>query len=755
MLGKQIYSLMIDQLIRKGQTTHILLIGVLVLTSTFSIVGTTSELFAQRVPINESNASEDEIVYVDANGCIRVWDPHVPVGGVQVAWESPECGFIDIALGDFNDDGDIEIAGLLAVGNMGKLIVYDPVLNSPMLTRDGTSNGIPWRKLYEETIPGAPKLIAAGNLNSGVDGEEIIYGYENEGSSTIIVLSGESRNHMATAWGIHIGTTFDYTWDAIGVGDVNGIDTDEVVLIDSGSNEIDSISRLHVYRVDTSGLKSNAPVFATESTDVRWRGAAIGEVTNGVPAEIIVFRSIRGVDLPTAFFLQYQPHYEDHADQLFKLFNEGERDRFHILKRPHWAFLADITGHTDNGQDDEVFFLREIDQKNSAQNRLIAMNRGNDFVDTDEVSMALDNSNEWRRGEGGNVDGSLDGKEEVILLAAEKLHIYRFEPSGEQHLKREHTLEVATNKKSLTVGDLDANGFSTDIVLQVESLNGSWEVQAGSQGMLMFQIVGPADGIPVEATIEHSQPWITNVNTGNGFTPSIYGISIDASGLLPGRYSIPIYFTSAEPRVDYHLLPSTIDFEVTPAQFIVEPREVRLVHFPCMNKTSPTQTTITLSSAAEIRYQAFVLTQNDFDEVQASLSTIAMSAMVNKVEGLGGESNRSERLTTTWSQVPRLNTTSTITWESPIWIDAVSATGAIEKKADSIAPSDTITITVEPAHLPSAESTALAHLMIVADYSTGNLPDNLRFIPIHFLCASRQVRIPLIYQENETLGTIR
>ncbi len=37
------------------------------------------------------------------------WTPSVPAGGVAVDWASPEAGWRSFALGDFNDDGDMEI----------------------------------------------------------------------------------------------------------------------------------------------------------------------------------------------------------------------------------------------------------------------------------------------------------------------------------------------------------------------------------------------------------------------------------------------------------------------------------------------------------------------------------------------------------------------------------------------------------------------------------------------------------------------
>src|SRR5690606_13573169 len=86
-------------------------------------------LFASPIPVQAktletSSDPSDEIVYIDADGVIRVLDPQ---GDPLVEWFSPSGGWRTVALLDVNNDGDMEIAAMGQNGDNVKIAFFDPV----------------------------------------------------------------------------------------------------------------------------------------------------------------------------------------------------------------------------------------------------------------------------------------------------------------------------------------------------------------------------------------------------------------------------------------------------------------------------------------------------------------------------------------------------------------------------------------------------------------------------------------------------
>ncbi len=96
--------------------------GLLFLTGGFATSRAQSEPAVPTADIN------DEIVFIDANGFIRVFDYVDDVPAETVRWYSPIGGFADIALGDVNDDSDMEIIGVRGGPEEGELVIFDPVV---------------------------------------------------------------------------------------------------------------------------------------------------------------------------------------------------------------------------------------------------------------------------------------------------------------------------------------------------------------------------------------------------------------------------------------------------------------------------------------------------------------------------------------------------------------------------------------------------------------------------------------------------
>src|SRR5687768_11563161 len=126
----------------------------------------------------------EEIVYITSEGVIRILDWQA-TGGPLVDWSSDldknadnsvnGKDFRDFALGDVNNDGDLEIIAVKGGSSDGKLIVYDPVIapGQPINSNRKTPNGIPWDKLYETALLGRPAIVTAGNYDANIPGDEI------------------------------------------------------------------------------------------------------------------------------------------------------------------------------------------------------------------------------------------------------------------------------------------------------------------------------------------------------------------------------------------------------------------------------------------------------------------------------------------------------------------------------------------------------------------------------------------------------
>ena len=99
--------------------------------------------------VAHAQVADDEIIYIDNNGFIVVIDVN-QANEVLIDWRSDEGGFRDFATGDFNNDGDQEIAAIQDDGADGKLVIYDPVVSSRNLSPSGeTPNGIAWKRLAD------------------------------------------------------------------------------------------------------------------------------------------------------------------------------------------------------------------------------------------------------------------------------------------------------------------------------------------------------------------------------------------------------------------------------------------------------------------------------------------------------------------------------------------------------------------------------------------------------------------------------
>ena len=75
--------------------------------------------------------NNEEIIYLDDDGFVRVLDAYHTGDTPTIQWSSPEGDWDHFDLGAFNNDGDLEIVvvGNVGDGDTGKIAIYDPVVS--------------------------------------------------------------------------------------------------------------------------------------------------------------------------------------------------------------------------------------------------------------------------------------------------------------------------------------------------------------------------------------------------------------------------------------------------------------------------------------------------------------------------------------------------------------------------------------------------------------------------------------------------
>ncbi|MEM7127487.1 MAG: hypothetical protein AAF702_14240 [Chloroflexota bacterium] len=734
-------------------TLRIALVWMLLLVSLPGGLSFPQQALAQDVPeVVEQGLPDDEIVYIDAAGTIRVWDPYLS-GVQQIQWASPIGGFKDFALGDVNNDGDEEIIAIREVGDTGFLNVYDPVLNSTSLLEDGEINGVPWKLLYELAIPGKPVVVGAGELDTGLAGDEIVYGYTNGSVTTVVVLNDTDQNPDGTAWKPHISAAFGFTWDKLTVADVDtdpGQSTDEVILVDSGDG--DNIkSKLHVYRVNTQDLASASPLFKNENTGNRWRGTVVGQVYSGGRQEIVAWRSTANAASASTFIFKYRP---ENLGDPGGTFEESEGDGLVIFPRPEDLFLANINGTVNDVVDDEMFFLRKVGSDFSDPVRFFARNRGSDGIDEDKIDRSLNSDNLWREGVGGNIDGDVNGRDEVVIVRTDRIRIYRHESDGSL-VEPVPSLATTTNNNSLLTGDLDKNGFFSGIELSTTTTLNPDGVQTGASELelVTIDVTSSGDTANLTAEIVGGFPeWVNDFNVSSGLTPSKITVGVDATNLLPGPYSFSVFIQSRTPDVTNPQITIPVAFDVLPAQLTLTPNAVSHVGFGssvnavCDQSAEAGTYTIRVMAPTRMNYSASVISQPDYETIEG---LVQGHTLADSVDAAGVNELTNYIAHFQEQNAPEIGANGVITWHDgaldPTWIQVVS-------EGQQLDPSSLVTVTVQPSQIPTGTTSVKAHLIIAADARSGPSPNNFLFVPLGYLCAVNQVRMPLFQRPRTVIG---
>jgi hypothetical protein len=471
---------------------------------------------------------KEEIVYLDGNGFVRVLDPTLPnvaADPYPVLWHSPaEDGtWEDLAVGDFNGDGDAEIVAVRRSAELGfNLAIYDPVVApgaalTPDQVRSVANSQIPWRTLYTTTVPGAINLVAAGDFDPGTAGAEIWFAYQTESGNRMEIIRRVPGDLDGTQWETYATTSTRPRWRRAHAGNIDNQGADELALTgDRGT--------LHVYRVDGGAFVA---LYESASLDRPWADAAIGRFYGEATAEVAAVRSTN-IELPRFFTFIYDPSQPNN-------FRDGYSEFF--APSPRRVFFADING---NG-DEEILLLRGTIAAPPAPTpiplprpHLIMRNRGGDQVNAFEVILDADGG--YQAGVGADVDG--DGRDEIIIARNNKIRIFLQPEANTQAVD----FDLATDSSTLHAGNLDSLGFLRFPVL------------VATPGAILDARVVPGQGNPARYRIELTvQNPLLNVPADYEYTISVGGnpswlTVTPTSGRLPATLDVVVVGEGLRPR---------------------------------------------------------------------------------------------------------------------------------------------------------------------------------------------------------------
>lgn len=685
------------------------------------------------------NDNDEELIYLGEDGTIRVYDSSPGARG-EITWESPEAGFIDVAAGDFNLDGDAEIVGIKNVSGKGKLIVYDPVISAPGHEPDGWFGDIGWETLATIDVTSTVRLVDAGELDTFFPGDELLYSMDlSATSSGVRVLTANSQTPDGTGWRTHISPNFAWQWDEVTVGNIDGESTDEVVLISRKSVSDNNTSRLHFYRVDTPSLASKVPFANRDLTSISWRSAAIGEVKNLGPREVVVVGETDGNVNDNIHVFNYSPSVSggvmDYVDAA---------DRESVIPNPLVTFLADITGIVNNQRDNEMFFLRRVPANNSAP-RFFMRNQGNDnTLNINDFDLPLSSDNKWLAGTGGDTDG--DGRDEVIIMRDNRIRIYT-EPAT--NLSQITEVGRTTDSKHIIAANLDANGAQSPLRFDVSVSGLENGLEMTSTGEIKITIDSDV-AIDFSASLASPPVWVKSVAPLSGKAPAEIVVQVDTTGLNPGKYTSSVRVSTDNPLVREKVVNVGIELNVLMESFTVAPEIVKSIYVPCEAPFGLSRANISVSSSAPVEFQALVFPKSEVSAAESQLDGPAVRArFLNNQLELFDVAGNSTVLSLPDDIQARVSASELADpdQDKKHWFSTVP--WVLARSDDTMAP-ESIELILDPEKLVEEGLTfGEAVVVVVADEDIVPASFNDRKIPIEFLCANNILLLPIILQQDQ------
>lgn len=660
---------------------------ILVLTLFFSLLPSAA-LMPTPVQAETSADPDEEIVYIDNTGVIRVLDTLQTGSNPKVDWFSATAGWEQFALGDVNNDGDLEIISVKEEGGTGTLTVWDPVVASG--TFDGKSpNGIPWAKLYEISIPGNPKVIATGKLDPNLPGDHIVYGFQvNPTTHRLVVLKPATATPNGRDWATHYTRDFNEQWDYISVGNIDNTGADEIALVDRTQG------RLSVFRADNQ----SSAILNRTGTARPWRIGLIAQYDGDKGKEVIAIRN--GDVLESFYVLEY-----DNGD-----FEEPVAEVF--SPSPRTAFAADIN---DDGKE-EIVMLRATSVEKGV--RMIVRSDSQKNVPT-ELEQTLDADNGYEVGAGGDVDG--DGKDEIVIMRNNNIRVYT-QPDRDASFSN---YGASTDKGSIHIGDLDRNGFVIGPQFGATVSTIEEELGLGTTGVskqIELRNLTTLSPIPFNIAVENNPSWF-EVTPRSGNTPAILTYRANAVGLAAGDYTTRLIITSSDPTVVNQPFYIQVKLKAVPALLEPRPTDVVFSYLASQEPVTLTQN-ISILGTDGVKFTAAIASlpavQSAAAALEGDINTgyVAEDGQVIVQDAYGNETT--------------LDISSSAAAAVP-WLSVTPTAGTVPTIVSVTATSSLQTNDFEQ-----------AYLIIIGDARTGKPPQNIRLITVTALRANTQLFMPIV-----------
>ncbi len=635
----------------------------------------------------ETSADPDEeIVYLDNAGFIRVLDTLQTGSNPRVDWSSPTGGWDDFALGDVNNDGDKEIISIREDSGVGTLTVWDPVVTTGAF-EGKTPNGIPWAKLYEIAIPGNPKVIGTGKLDLNLPGDHIAYGYQISATSyRLVVLKPATATPNGRDWATHYTRDFNEIWDGISIGNVDNTGADEIALVERAQG------RLSLFRADNQ----SAALFTRTGSTRPWRIGLIAQYDGDKGKEVVAIRN--GDVLPSLYVLEYDNG--DFEEPVAEVFNPAPRS----------AFAADINS---DGKE-EIVMLRTNPEEEGV--RMIVRSDSQKNVPT-ELEQVLDEDNGYESGAGGDVDG--DGKDEIVIMRDNNIRVYT-QPDRDASFSN---YGASTNKNSIHIGDLDRNGFVIGPQFGATVSTIEEEIGLGATGIskqIELRNLTTLTPIPFTIAIENNPSWL-EITPRTGSTPAILTYRANAVGLAAGEYTTRLIITSSDATVVNQPFYIQVKLKAVPA--LIEPRPANLAISYLASQQPVTLTqNISILGTDAVKFTVAIASAPAVQSATASLQGAIHTGYVNEA---GEVVVQDEQGNETVLEVSASSAAATP------WLSVTPTEGTIPAVL-----SVTVTSSLQ------ANDSEQAYIVIVGDARTGQPPQNIRLITVSALRANAQLFLP-------------